>query len=137
MVGEFVSLTCDQRNNPFRRIRVLTIPREVHTHPIGHPAPERMMTPTALNPRLALQVRLALCPTDPEVAGQASRAGLTGAEIDAVRDGRCFDVQAQAAIALALTIRAGGATDAARCQAERFGLCISELAAIAALAREG
>ncbi len=95
------------------------------------------MTPTALNPRLALQVRLALFPTDLEVAREASRAGLTGAEIDAVRGGRCFDVQAQAAIALALTIRAGGATDAARRQAERFGLCISELAAIAVLAGGG
>lgn len=95
------------------------------------------MTPTALNPRLALQVRLALFPADPEVAREASRAGLTGAEIDAVREGRCFDVQAQAAIALALTIRAGGATDAVRRQAKRFGLCIRELAAVAALAGEG
>jgi len=95
------------------------------------------MTPTALNPRLALQVRLALFPADPEVARAASRAGLTGAEIDAIREGRCFDVQAQAAIALALAIRAGGATDTARRQAKRFGLCIRELAAVAALAGEG
>lgn len=95
------------------------------------------MNLTDLSPRLAVQVRLALFPTEPAVADEASREGLTGVEIDAAREGRSFDIQAQAAIVLALACRAGVVTDAARCRAERVGLCDSQVLAITTLAREG
>lgn len=89
---------------------------------------------TNLPPRLALQVRLALSQETIEtLAADASRAGLTGDEIDAARAGRSFDIQAEAAIALALRLKAGACTLAARRQAEHVGLRDGELSAIAAL----
>lgn len=92
---------------------------------------------TELNPRLALQVRLALSQDTVEtLAADASRAGLTGDEIDAARAGRSFDIQAEAAIALALTLKAGACTIAARRRAEHVGLRDGEVSAIAALMTE-
>ena len=93
---------------------------------------------TELPPRLALQVRLALSQDTVEsLTADASRAGLTGDEIDAARAGRSFDVQAEAAIALALRLRAGECTIAARQRAEHVGLRPPEVSAIAALTEEG
>ena len=89
-----------------------------------------------LSPKLALQVRLALSQDTVEsLAIDASRAGLTGDEIDAARAGRSFDIQAQAAIALALKLRAGACTIAARRQAEHVGLRDGEVSAITALTK--
>lgn len=87
--------------------------------------------------RLAFQVRLALSQDTVEtLAADASRAGLTGDEIDAARAGRSFDIQAEAAIALALRLRAGECTIEARRQAEHVGLRDGEVSAIAALTEE-
>lgn len=94
------------------------------------------MTPADLNPKLAVQVRLALFPTEATVAEEAAKAGLTGAEIDAAREGRSFDIQAQAAIVLALALRGGVAMDAVRGRAERVGLCAGQVRALLTLARE-
>lgn len=92
---------------------------------------------TELNPRLAFQVRLALSQDTVEaLIADASRAGLTGDEIDAARAGRSFDIQAEAAIALALKLKAGACTIAARRQAEHVGLRDGEVFAITALTAE-
>jgi hypothetical protein len=63
-----------------------------------------------LPPRLAAMIRIALLPADASVEDiarserLARAAGVTGAEIDAARQGRSFDVRASGAIAFALAI---------------------------------
>jgi hypothetical protein len=81
-----------------------------------------------LDPRLRLAIDLALAPngnaawTDAWEA-EGRKLGMTGAEIDAARQGRGFDVQTSRALALALACRAGDARYIlCRRQALRAGL---------------
>jgi hypothetical protein len=68
-----------------------------------------MHKPARLDDRIRIQVELALtgavdCARVRAMKECAARAaGLSGAEIDAARDRRCFDRRAQAAVALACT----------------------------------
>ncbi len=65
---------------------------------------------------------------------QARAAGLSGAEIDAARHGRCFDVREAAAVRLACTLRETGAVEPGlAATASRAGLTKAEIAAIVAL----
>lgn len=63
---------------------------------------------------------------------QAHAAGLTGAEIDAARQGRSFDVQASAAIALALAMSSRDPSRIARerLQALTSGLTDADIEAV-------
>ena len=92
------------------------------------------------DPRIEVQLRLALLEDGDdagdekliglEVAGRS--LGLTGAELDAARSGRCFDVQAAAAVdyAIALTRADGAQIKATRRLAVRAGLDAADLRAI-------
>lgn len=105
--------------------------------------------PDALDERIRIQVELALadCRGCAEARAQqeclARTAGLSGAEIDAARSGRCFDMRANAAVVLACATRSSPAPPAAAlmaalaAQARRAGLSDAEIEAVQALARSG
>ncbi|WP_165191437.1 hypothetical protein [Caulobacter soli] len=88
-----------------------------------------MKTPT-LDDHLLVQIALALAGAGlrgeaaDDLEGRARRLGLSGAEIDAARDGRSFDVRAGAAVAVAIAARRADAAGlrASRAQALRLGL---------------
>lgn len=102
-----------------------------------------------LSRRVRAQLRLAVlgdCACDDTRAGleQAARAsGLTGAEIDAARDFRSFEVRTAALLAYACALRSGDDDErtAAVARAQRVGIAPPELQAIdrevAGLLRKG
>lgn len=100
--------------------------------------------PATLDERLSLAVELAMTAgkaSAPILARQeqdARRLGLSGAEIDAARQGRVFDALAARAVALALAVREGqpAAIEAAAGQAIRAGLAPHEIDAIVALTEQ-
>jgi hypothetical protein len=94
-----------------------------------------------LEDRIRIQVEIALASdgcADTRAAQEcrARAAGLTGAEIDAARSGRCFDRRADAAVRLARTLRATATTHgpALAARARRAGLSDAEIDAICAMA---
>ena len=100
------------------------------------------MAAHAIDARILAQLRLALTGLDgdgraAELERQARATGLTGAEIDAARDGWCFDVRADAAVGYARALRAGEARrlQAALAHAKRSGLGAPEIEAIERLSR--
>lgn len=99
------------------------------------------MEDSPLAPRIAIQLGLALASrigADKQNAleARARRLGLTGAEIDAARDGRCFEVRAAAAVALALAVEQADACKVvvARERAAHLGLSPGDLRWIEAAA---
>ncbi|MGL6043284.1 MAG: hypothetical protein ACRC1J_05120 [Sandaracinobacteroides sp.] len=105
-----------------------------------------MTMPTHLDDRIRIQVELALtsaagCSKVRTMQDCAARAvGLSGAEIDAARDRRCFDRRARAAVALACAL-GSASTPAAELlaspfaiKARRDGLSDDEIEAIHAMA---
>jgi hypothetical protein len=105
--------------------------------------------PDVLDERIRIQVELALadCRGCAETRAWqeclARTAGLSGAEIDAARSGRCFDMRANAAVVLACAARASPALPgvplaaALAAQARRAGLSNAEIEAVQALAQSG
>jgi hypothetical protein len=105
--------------------------------------------PDALEERIRIQVELALADCGGCAESRARQeclartAGLSGAEIDAARTGRCFDMRANAAVVLACASRASPAPPGAplaaalAAQARRAGLSDAEIQAVQALARSG
>lgn len=94
-----------------------------------------------LDDRIRIQIEIALagsrgCPAAASTREQQARAaGLSGAEIDAARQHRCFDVRAAAAVRLACALHEAGRNEPALvAKARRAGLGPAEIAAIAALA---
>ena len=94
-----------------------------------------------LDDRIRIQIEIAFaggqgCPAAAASHEQQARAaGLSGAEIDAARQHRCFDVRAAAAVRLACALREAGRNEPALVvEARRAGLSPTEIAAIAALA---
>lgn len=94
-----------------------------------------------LDDRIRIQIEIALAASQscPAAAAsheqQARAAGLSGAEVDAARQRRCFDVRAAAAVRLACALReAEVIKPALAAKARRAGLSQAEIAAIAALA---
>lgn len=84
--------------------------------------------------RIAIQLDLALASRIGADEWNALEArarclGLTGAEIDAARDGRCFEVRAAAAVALALAVQHADTRQiaAARERALHLGLSPGDL----------
>lgn len=101
------------------------------------------MAPQGPDARIRIQVLLALGDRDDANAAAqqealAGRLGLTGAEIDAARAGRCFDVRAAAAVNFALALRVGepASVERLRALAERAGLAADALVAIERIAAE-
>lgn len=104
---------------------------------------------THIEQRIRIQVELALTSAVAcaEIRAQqecsARAAGLSGAEIDAARDRRCFERRAQAAVALACALRSTHVPTAEllaspfATKARRDGLHDVEIKAIAALAQTG
>lgn len=102
--------------------------------------------PDALEDRIRIQVELALSDRSAcaESRGEqedlARTAGLSGAEIDAARRGRCFDMRANAAVVLACAVRSSSAKPEATlkaaltAQARRAGLNDAEIDAVYAIA---
>ncbi len=95
------------------------------------------MNSSTLDDRLMVQIELCLTGTsDPadaiDLERRARSLGLSGAEIDAARQGRSFDVRASAAAAFAVAARGAGPRGAlaARAQALRLGLASNDLDAI-------
>lgn len=105
--------------------------------------------PDILEERIRIQVELALADRRGCAESRAQQeclartAGLSGAEIDAARSGRCFDMRANAAVILACASRASPAPPGApleaalAAQARRAGLSDAEIAAVQALAQSG
>ena len=94
-----------------------------------------------LDDRIRIQIEIALagsqgCPVAAASREQQARAaGLSGAEIDAARHYRCFDVRAAAAVRLACSLRDAGLNKPALvANAHRAGLSRAEIEAISALA---
>lgn len=95
----------------------------------------------ALDDRIRIQVEIALADTGCSRAaakqeGRARAIGLSGAEIDAARSGRCFDIRAGAAVRLACALRSTMVSHAPAlvAMAHRAGLNDAEIAAVMALA---
>lgn len=96
-------------------------------------AHERMMAQL----RLALSSDCGCRDTLARMEGEARGSGLTGAEIDAAREGRSFEARTEAAIRFACAIRTGDKESISQsgARARRFGLDADELATIEALVR--
>lgn len=92
--------------------------------------------------RLSIDMALAARDEDPgrqrRHEAEGRRLGMTGAEIDAAREGRSFDAQISMAIALALATRLGteDGRRRQRAQAGRLGLSEEACAAIEAYAND-
>lgn len=105
-----------------------------------------MPTPTLLDDRIRIQVELGLtsaadCVQMRAMQERSARAvGLSGAEIDAARDRRCFDRRAQSAVTLAWALGQAGMPTAEllaspfATKARRDGLGDDEIEAIHAMA---
>jgi hypothetical protein len=103
--------------------------------------------PDVLEERIRIQVEIALadslgCAESRAQQECAARgAGLSGAEIDAARGGRCFDMKANAAVVLACTLRSSSTPPGApieapiAAKARRAGLSDAEIAAVQAMAQ--
>ena len=103
---------------------------------------------THLDERISIQVELALTSAaacaDVRVQQEcaARAAGLSGAEIDAARDRRCFDLRAKAAVVLACALRSTPVPATAllasplAAKARRAGLHDTEIAAIHTMAEQ-
>ncbi len=101
--------------------------------------------PAVLEDRLRIQVEIALadsCGCAQTRARQENRAravGLSGAEIDSARAGRCFDMRANAAVVLACALRKDSTPPGApvagplAAKARRAGLSLTEIAAVQAM----
>lgn len=102
--------------------------------------------PVVLEDRLRIQVEIALADscgcaqTRVRQENRARAAGLSGAEIDSARAGRCFDMRANAAVVLACALRKDstppGAPVAAplAAKARRAGLNDADIEAIKGIA---
>lgn len=93
-----------------------------------------------LDDKIRIQVEIALADrrcarTDAIREGRARAIGLSGAEIDAARSGRCFDLRADAAVRLACALRSAKVTHAPAlaAMARRAGLSDADIEAIKAL----
>jgi hypothetical protein len=103
-----------------------------------------MVACLALSERLAIQIAISLDAGDasgaiaPEHLDRAKTLGLTGAEIEAARQGRSFDVRDAAAVALAKAVCIGSPEEiaGARCRAALAGLDKSAVRATEQLAEE-
>jgi hypothetical protein len=105
--------------------------------------------PDVLDERIRIQVELALADSRCCAEARAQQecaargAGLSGAEIDAARGGRCFDMRANAAVVLACASRSSSAPPGApleaalAAKARRAGLSDAEIEAVQALAQAG
>jgi hypothetical protein len=104
--------------------------------------------PDVLEDRIRIQVEIALADVGcvkarAEQECFARAAGLSGAEIDAARSGRCFDMRANAAVVLACASRSSSGPPgvplaaALTAQARRAGLSHAEIEAVQALAQSG
>lgn len=94
----------------------------------------------ALDDKIRIQVEIALADrscsrTSTTQEGRARAIGLTGAEVDAARSGRCFDLRADAAVRLACALRSTKVAHAPALavMARRAGLSDVDIEAIKAL----
>jgi hypothetical protein len=93
-----------------------------------------------LDDKIRIQVEIALADgkcskTSATQEGRARVVGLSGAEIDAARSGRCFDLRADAAVRLACALRSTTVAHAPAlaAMARRAGLGDADIEAIKAL----
>lgn len=97
-----------------------------------------------IDARIEMQLLLALATGDGgedfgKLETRARALGLTGAEIDAARAGRCFDVRAAAAVAYATALRKADIPriQAAHARVQRLGFGLLDVEAIERLSRAG
>lgn len=99
--------------------------------------------PHLLHARVTAQLKLALlgdCGCDKTVRRlerEARLCGMTGAEIDAARDGRSFEARTAAVVAYACALKTGETdlVDETRARAARIGVTAAELSAAARQAK--